>query len=194
MGTITSMREFRRVQSVQGIPSYDNNLSTLLREIEDLRGQFTVRDKSGLVILKGAQLKEYFFSGIYSECRKHGWLSPSFYHSAGYAADVCTNAVSTTPQFWTAFEYFIKAWMEGNRQPDFLQHGGDACFLISAIFPGQAERRGLKISFYEDMGASLYSHWCVESKREIGGIMSNCFHQIAVATTECFQKLRYEQG
>lgn len=192
MSKITLLSELRRAKEVCGIPSYDTTLNILLQKTEKLRKQFVVDERLDLVILEKAQLKEFFFAGIFSECRKRGWIAPPFYHCAGYVADVCAHAVSNTPQYWTAFEYLLEALAEGNRRrrAEFLQKGGDTCFLISVIFQGHAQRRGLRVDFYRGMGSHLYARWYAESKREIGSHMSNYFSQIAMATTECIHTMQ----
>lgn len=53
---------------------------------------------------------------------------------------------------------FLQGMQEPQKQrPVSLQNVGDQCLLFAGLFPGVAERRCVKISYFVDMGRSAYA-------------------------------------
>ena len=56
-----------------------------------------------------------------------------------------------------ALEYLSGMELSGYRQEAQLTTVGDKCLLFSGLFPGRAERRRLRISYYARIGISAYA-------------------------------------
>jgi hypothetical protein len=66
-----------------------------------------------------------------------------------------------------------------------LQHVGDSCLLYSGLFPGIAEKRRVKISYFIDMGRSAYSTISTTSN-DLYDLLTKSF----VAIMDLLQSLR----
>ena len=57
-----------------------------------------------------------------------------------------------------ALNYLQAQGMHGKLRDDQLRDVGDQCLILSGLFPKQAERRMVRVSYYVDMGRSAYDH------------------------------------
>ena len=55
-------------------------------------------------------------------------------------------------------EYLNSAHLPNHAKQQQLRDVGDQCLLLSGLFPQQAEKRLVKVSYYVDLGRSAYIH------------------------------------
>ncbi len=77
---------------------------------------------------------------------------------------------ATQPQMASSvlgLEYLQSYQQSGQQRDDTLRDVGDKCLLFSGLFPGQAKRRRVKVSYFVEIGQSAY------------GVLSNRSHESA---------------
>lgn len=92
-----------------------------------------------------------------------------------------------------ALDYLNSSSTEGRTRHEKLRDVGDQCLLFSGLFPKQAERRMVKISYFVDLGRSAYqqlSDTMSSSSAEIYTHLSRDF----VALMDILQTMRELQG
>src|SRR5437899_10481277 len=55
-----------------------------------------------------------------------------------------------------ALEFLENSRCLGQKQQEELRNVGDKCLLISGLFPGRAQRRRVKISYFVQLGQNAY--------------------------------------
>ena len=53
-------------------------------------------------------------------------------------------------------EYLISHQVQGQQRVDGLRRVGDQCLILSGLFPGQAERRLVNVSYFIEIGRSAF--------------------------------------
>lgn len=76
-----------------------------------------------------------------------------------------------------AVEYLQCMQSSGRSGRDHLRDVGDKCLLYSGLFPQQAERRRVKISYFVDLGRSAYQHLSDRMEHSAAAI----YHRLADA-------------
>lgn len=85
-------------------------------------------------------------------CERQGWLVPETI--ANYAVQILVNKIDKNP--WQPEPSYAEVYMKTN-DPVALITLGDTCWFTRAVFPELGERRGLKASYYVDLGTGCYS-------------------------------------
>lgn len=67
-----------------------------------------------------------------------------------------------------ALEFLEGAQNMPHQNREQLRDVGDKCLLISGLFPGRAQRKRVKISYFVNLGQSAYALLSDQSKKEIG--------------------------
>jgi hypothetical protein len=93
-----------------------------------------------------------------------------------------------------AFE-FLEAVQaaSGARRECLLQTVGDTCLLYSGLFPDQASKRHVKVSYFVDIGRSAYSTLAVQGHHKLAGLF-DCLSQFFVAAMDILQTTRELSG
>ena len=92
-----------------------------------------------------------------------------------------------------ALDYLNNTSTEGRTRHEKLRDVGDQCLLFSGLFPKQAERRMVKVSYFVDLGRSAYqqlSDTITSKNTEIYASLSRDF----VSLMDILQTMRELQG
>ena len=92
-----------------------------------------------------------------------------------------------------ALDYLNHTSTEGRTRHEKLRDVGDQCLLFSGLFPKQAERRMVKVSYFVDLGRSAYqqlSDTVTSKNNEIFASLSRDF----VSLMDILQTMRELQG
>ncbi len=71
-----------------------------------------------------------------------------------------------------ATDFLECAHAVGNQQRELLRDVGDKCLLFSGLFPGRAERRHVRISYFVDLGQSAYATLADVPELDLGELFS----------------------
>lgn len=74
-----------------------------------------------------------------------------------------------------ALDYLNSFEMHGRLRQEQLRDVGDKCLLYSGLFPGQAERRRVRISYYVTVGKSAYAMLA----HSLAGIKAKVFQDLS---------------
>ena len=66
-----------------------------------------------------------------------------------------------------ALEFLENSRALSQKQKNELRDVGDKCLLISGLFPGRAQRRRVKISYFVDLGQDAYGLLSLHCKQEL---------------------------
>lgn len=66
-----------------------------------------------------------------------------------------------------ALEFLEGVQTNGRKKHDHLRDVGDKCLLIAGLFPGRANRRRVKISYFVQLGQSAYTSLAAISQQKI---------------------------
>jgi len=66
-----------------------------------------------------------------------------------------------------ALEFLNSHYLVGKQQQDYLRDIGDKCLLFAGLFPGRAETKRVKISYFVEMGQSAYSSLAALTKLKV---------------------------
>ncbi len=105
-----------------------------------------------------------------------------------YVADLLTTFASTSPDSWYFMDYLIANWKE-NRCLN-LKCGGDACFLLCALFKEKGDKRSMNCRDYELQGRSMYRLYYNHTGIEVAYHMSRQFSRMAEITHDCLQNFK----
>lgn len=72
-----------------------------------------------------------------------------------------------------ALEFLNGALSQGSQRTAQLRDVGDQCLLFSGLFPAQAERRLVRVSYFVDLGRSAYDMLARHLERAAGDIYLN---------------------
>lgn len=84
-----------------------------------------------------------------------------------------------------AIEWLETLLANGRRREEGLRDVGDGCLLIAGLYPQQAQRRRVSLSYFQDIGADAYRHL---GERASGGLES-LFRQLSAAFAELVRVL-----
>jgi hypothetical protein len=84
-----------------------------------------------------------------------------------------------------AIEWLETLLANGRRREEGLRDVGDGCLLIAGLYPQQAQRRRVSLSYFQDIGSDAYRHL---GERASGGLES-LFRQLASAFAELVRVL-----
>lgn len=84
-----------------------------------------------------------------------------------------------------AIEWLETLLANGRRRQEGLRDVGDGCLLIAGLYPQQAQRRRVSLSYFQDIGSDAYRHL---GERASGGLES-LFRQLANAFAELVRVL-----
>lgn len=84
-----------------------------------------------------------------------------------------------------AIEWLETLLANGRRREAGLRDVGDGCLLIAGLYPQQAQRRRVSLSYFQDIGSDAYRHL---GERASGGLES-LFRQLASAFAELVRVL-----
>jgi len=133
------------------------------------------------------EFKRVLTTRFFKEAKSAGALHSSFFLCSLYIAEVIIrNIRGTAFGFWIV-DYLLEH--EKTQNPNFLQQGGDVCFLVCAVFPEWAERRALGKKYFERMGEMLYSSFYYATGRKIGFFMSQFFEPMVRITQKSLATL-----
>ena len=93
-----------------------------------------------------------------------------------------------------AFE-FLEAMdaAKGSRRGDLLQTVGDTCLLYSGLFPEQARKRHVKVSYFVDIGRSAYSTLAGHEHNNLARVFDH-LSQFFVSAMDILQTMRELSG
>ena len=93
-----------------------------------------------------------------------------------------------------AFE-FLEAVQAANgvQRDNLLQTLGDSCLLYSGLFPAQATRRQVKISYFIDIGRIAYSTLSDQGHHQLGELFA-CLSQFFIVVMDILQTMRELSG
>lgn len=77
-----------------------------------------------------------------------------------------------------AQEYLHGMQALGQEQIQLLREVGDKCLLFAGLFPGRAEHKRVKISYFVELGQGAYNRIAVVSKQQLAELyeaLSTCF-------------------
>ena len=86
-------------------------------------------------------------------------------------------------------EYLQSYHQTGQLRDETLRNVGDKCLLFSGLFPGQAKRRQVKISYFVDIGQSAYGVLSNRHTQSMAELYSQ-LRQHFVALMEILQTMR----
>lgn len=72
-----------------------------------------------------------------------------------------------------ALEYLHAVLAEGQLQKNNLRDVGDQCLLYSGLFPQQAERRRVRVSYFVDIGRTAYQQLSGQLANSYAGLYAN---------------------
>lgn len=84
-----------------------------------------------------------------------------------------------------AVEWLETLLSSGRRREHGLRDVGDGCLLIAGLYPEQAERRRVSLSYFQDIGSDAYRHLGAVAS---GGLQS-LFQQLSAAFAELVRVL-----
>ncbi|OQW92690.1 MAG: hypothetical protein BWK79_14150 [Beggiatoa sp. IS2] len=93
------------------------------------------------------------------------------------------------PDSVLALEYLNSLEASGQLRAEQLREVGDKCLLYSGLFPGQAERRRVRVSYYVELGISAYTVLATT----LAGVKAKVFQQLSeqfVALMDVLQTTR----
>jgi len=88
-----------------------------------------------------------------------------------------------------ALDYLNSFKVSGRLREHRLREVGDKCLLYSGFFPGRAERRRVRISYYVDIGVSAYALLATS----LAGVRAQIFEQLSahfIALMDILQAVR----
>jgi len=93
------------------------------------------------------------FEQLLRDCyQKQGWAIPQTV--VRYETELFARYVNRVP--WQPEPSYAERYLQIRTVED-AQDLGDCCFFTRAVFPELGERRGIKSSYYVDLGQSCYS-------------------------------------
>lgn len=69
-----------------------------------------------------------------------------------------------------AIQWLQARQLTGHRATEALRDLGDQCLLLSGLFPGLAERRLVRLSYYVDLGRGAYHQLAAQLERATAGL------------------------
>jgi len=78
-----------------------------------------------------------------------------------------------------ALDFLQSAHLLGQERDNQLRDVGDKCLLLSGMFPGRADRRCLRISYFVDLGRTAYE--AMSSAKQFAIEDDDRFEQLAIA-------------
>jgi hypothetical protein len=84
-----------------------------------------------------------------------------------------------------AIEWLETLLCSGRKRENGLRDVGDGCLLIAGLFPEQAQRRRVSLSYFQDIGSDAYRHLGSIA----GGGLDRLFRQLAAAFAELVRVL-----
>ena len=79
-------------------------------------------------------------------------------------------------------EWLECAELSGQMRDERLRDVGDQCLLISGLFPGRAERRLVRVSYYVDVGRTAYHQLSLTLKSATAHLFEQLAHHFIVLT------------
>ena len=80
-----------------------------------------------------------------------------------------------------AMDFLESLHTMGKKRHEQLRDVGDKCLLFSGLFPGRAERRHVKISYYVELGQNAYGVLSGLSKKNAAHLFQSlCHHFVAL--------------
>lgn len=92
-----------------------------------------------------------------------------------------------------ALDYLNNSSNEGRTRHEKLRDVGDQCLLFSGLFPKQAERRMVKVSYFVDLGRSAYQQLSDTMSSNSAAIYANLSRDF-VSLMDILQSMRELQG
>jgi len=92
-----------------------------------------------------------------------------------------------------ALDYLNNSSNEGRTRHEKLRDVGDQCLLFSGLFPKQAERRMVKVSYFVDLGRSAYQQLSDTMASNSAAIYANLSRDF-VSLMDILQSMRELQG
>lgn len=80
-----------------------------------------------------------------------------------------------------ALEWLDTLISSGRKRETGLRDVGDGCLLIAGLYPEQAERRRVSLSYFQDIGSDAYRH--------LGELASNGLHELFRQLSVAFAEL-----
>jgi len=88
-----------------------------------------------------------------------------------------------------ATELFGAHQQVGQMRQDNLRDVGDKCLLFSGLFPGNAEKRLVRISYFVEMGQTAYDTLAREASHDLAELFAS-LHQEFIQLMEVLQAMR----
>jgi len=92
-----------------------------------------------------------------------------------------------------ATEFLQSLSQTGEQQHQQLRNIGDQCLLISGLFPGRAQQRQVKLSYYVNIGQSAYGVLSGNEQASLAAMFKNLCHDF-VALMDVLQTTRDMAG
>lgn len=160
------------------------NLNDLLKRAFLIKGKASVlQNKLGVVAVKEGQLKGIFEKEITDEIFIQKLVASDILLCGIYVSGLLAELALKTPGSWWAVDY---ATMDDSTM---VKKGGDVCFAICGVFPERGDYRVMKISYYQEMGATFYRQFYELTGKEIGYHMSRRFETMAHVAQRCIGRL-----
>ncbi|MBB71220.1 MAG: hypothetical protein CMF50_02325 [Legionellales bacterium] len=79
-----------------------------------------------------------------------------------------------------ALEYLRSQLHGRGQQHETLQAVGDKCLLFAGLFPGHAQRKRVRISYFVDLGQTAYHHLSLVSRAALGELYGTLRNEFVV--------------